>query len=858
MSRRKRRPWTRMQGCAQHDVVDDEGLRDPPGPEQMPEGFERLQELAFDLRSSWNHRADRLWEAMDAELWRQTGNPWLVVQTAPHARIQELLSTPSFRAAVDELHEAAAERSAARRWFHQEHGVGPLHFAAFFSLEFMLSEALPLYSGGLGNVAGDYLKAASDLAVPLVGVGLLYQQGYFRQAVDASGRQREFFPFNDTSQLPVVPVRSPAGDWVRVRLPRAGAPVWLRAWKAHVGRVRLYLLDSNDPANPLPDRGITSQLYGGGPEMRLLQEMALGIGGMRLLRAIGIRPEVCHLNEGHSGFVVLERARAFMEETAQPFEVALTATSAGNVFTTHTPVAAGFDRFDPALVDAYAGAYAREELRIAFEDLLALGRARPRDAGEPFSMAWLAARGSGAVNAVSRRHRDVSRRIFQPLFPRWPEEDVPVGYVTNGVHVPSWDSAEADELWTDTCGPGRWRGPLLDLETQIQSCADVKLWAFRSASRGRLVDYVRERLQRQLAAAGVSGDALEASTRVLDHDALTLGLARRFVGYKRPTLLLRDPERLARLLADRLRPVQIVIAGKAHPNDEEGKGLVEAWVRFARRADMRAHVVFLADYDLRLAERLVQGVDLWINTPRPPWEACGTSGMKVLVNGGLNLSSVDGWWAEAYRPEVGWSLAGPATDDGADARQLYERLEREVIPAFYDRDAQGIPRAWVARMRASMATLTPQYSAHRAVREYTDRYYLPAAERVAQRTKGGAAEATHIVEWKHEMTRNWEALRFGDVRVKTEGGRHRFEVTVYVDDIDPDALAVELFAEHDGRSQPHRIPMVQKKALVGAHGYLFTAEAPGDRPSTDYTPRVFPARAGVAVPLELPLIAWPR
>ena len=829
-----------------------------PPPDWAPDGFDMLRELALNLRSSWNHRADALWEQIDPEMWRETGNPWLVVQSASRTRLRELWSTPSFRDQAEALREVRRQTLSGATWFSMEAARKDLGTVAFFSMEYALSEALPIYSGGLGQVAGDYLKAASDLGLPVVGVGLLYQQGYFRQTIDADGAQREFLPFNDVGQLPLLPVRGADGGRVRVRLPRPGPPVWLRAWEARVGRVPLYLLDSNDPANTPADRGITAQLYGGGPEVRLLQEMALGIGGWRLLVALGITPDVCHLNEGHATLAALERAREFMRGGGHRFEVALSATRVGNVFTTHTPVESGFDRFPRALVEAYLGAYVREELGITIEDLLALGRARPADAEEPLNMAWLASRLSGAINAVSARHEEVSRGIFQVLFPRWPRADVPVGHVTNGVHVPSWDSADADALWTKACGPERWHGTMAGVPDGVRSCSDAELWAFRSAARAKLIPFVRDRLGRQLAAAGVTGERLDAATRVLDRDALTIGLARRFTEYKRPALLLRDPSRLARMLRDSKRPVQIVVAGKAHPRDEWGKELVSEWVRFVRRDDVRTSAVFLADYDLRLAEHLVQGVDVWINTPRPPWEACGTSGMKVLVNGGVNLSTLDGWWAEAYRQDLGWALCGDGRDDASDARQLHELLEREVVPSFYERDAQGIPRGWVARVRASMASLTPQYSSNRALREYTERYYVPAARAFATRSRGGAKEAAAIAEWERCVRAGWSSLRFGDVRVATEAGRHRIETTVYLSDVEPDSVSVELYAEGQGASDPVRVPMRRDVPLVGAHGFVYVAEVPDTRPAWHFTPRLIASHPGVASPLEVPVITWAK
>ena len=421
------------------------------------EGFDALAGLALDIHSSWNHYADDVWRQLDPALWEITHNPWIILQTVSRERLERLLADPIFRNSVDEQVKKRQQSETAPAWFQQNHSCSPLKCAAYFSLEFMLSEALPIYSGGLGNVAGDQLKAASDLGVPVVGVGLLYQQGYFRQEITKDGVQQALFPYNDPGQLPVTPLRQADGEWLRLEIALPGYSVWLRTWQVQVGKVKLYLLDSNDPANYPVHRGITSELYGGGPELRLKQELVLGIGGWRLLEKLGIQPEVCHLNEGHAAFAVLERARSFMQANAQPFEAALAVTRMGNLFTTHTAVPAGFDLFSPALIVQYLGRYAEQKLGITLDDLLALGRRNPDDSSENFNMAYLAIRGSGAINGVSHLHGQVSRQLFSPLFPGWPVDEVPVGHVTNGVHVPTWDSAPADDLWTCACGKNRWR-----------------------------------------------------------------------------------------------------------------------------------------------------------------------------------------------------------------------------------------------------------------------------------------------------------------------------------------------------------------------------------------------------------------
>src|SRR5579864_7865610 len=645
---------------------------------------DKLTQLALDVRWSWNHSTDELWKKLNPELWELTRSPWVVLQTVSRKRLEKVTSDPEFQGLLEELTETTRADMEAPCWFDKTHPNSALKTVAYFSMEYMLSEALPIYSGGLGNVAGDQLKAAHDLGVPVIAVGLLYQQGYFRQQFDSNGAQRALFPFNDPGQLPIKPVRDAEGDWLRliVRLP--GFELWIRAWEVQVGRAKLYLLDTNDPANLPEYRGINSELYGGGPELRLRQELILGIGGWRLLRALRIQPEVCHLNEGHAAFAVLERARSYMEDNGKPFDVALAVTRAGNLFTTHTAVTAGFDRFSPDLMEKYFRTYAEKELSIPFEEMLALGRRDRGDASEPFNMAYLAFGGSGAVNGVSQLHGQVSRRIFQPLFPRWPEIEVPVTHVTNGVHTPTWDSAEADSLWELTCGKNRWRENMTGVEECVRKGGDSDFWQLRSSGRKSLVQYARKRYARQLAEQGGSEEDVAQAAQALDNDALTLGFARRFATYKRPNLLLHDSQRLVRILTIRDRPVQLVLAGKAHPQDLAGQDMIRQWVEFSRRPEARSRVIFLSDYDALMAEQLVQGVDLWVNTPRRPWEASGTSGMKVLVNGGLNLSELDGWWAEAYSPEVGWAIgdkrehdSDPAWD-AAEADALYKLLELEV------------------------------------------------------------------------------------------------------------------------------------------------------------------------------------
>ncbi len=822
-----------------------------------------LSELALDMRWSWDHSADEVWRQLDPELWDSTHNPWVVLQTISRERFQLVTNDPSFRKKIDSLVQFRKEANAAPAWYQKYHPKEKLSCVVYFSMEFMLTEALPIYSGGLGNVAGDQLKAASDLGVPVVGIGLLYQQGYFRQEIDFDGGQRALYPFNDPGQLPVTPLRQDDGEWLRLKIELSGNTVWLRVWQVQVGRIKLFLLDSNDAANFPVHRGITSELYGGGTNLRFKQELILGIGGWRLLQELDIHPEVCHLNEGHAAFVILERALSFMKETGQSFDVALTVTRAGNLFTTHTAVPAGFDCFPPSLIEQHLGEYAEQKLGITRRQLLALGRKNPNDDSEVFNMAYLAIRGSGAVNGVSWLHGKVSRHIFEPLFPKWPTSEVPVGHITNGVHMPTWDSKEADEIWTEACGKDRWLGTNKTLEQDIRKVPDERLWEMRTNANKALIKFARAHFARQLIGSGYSPYTIEQAKHLFDPNILTLGFARRFATYKRPNLLLHDPKRLLRLLTNPTFPVQLIIAGKAHPADLQGQDLIKEWMQFIKQNGFHPPVIFLSDYDMHVSENLVQGVDVWINTPRRPWEACGTSGMKVLVNGGINLSELDGWWAKAYNPEVGWAL-GDGNEHGDDpawdakeAEQLYNILENEVIPEFYNRNENGIPTEWVTRMRESMAQLTPSFSVDRTVREYTKQHYLPAATTYLERAADNGANGKQMINQLKTLQENWDSIYFGEVKIATSDKQHVFNVRVYLNDIEPDKVQVELFANGLNGEDPLITKMERGEKSDGTvNGYHYSASVNLSRPAADYTPRVIPHLSGLSVPLETALILW--
>lgn len=815
------------------------------------EKLDELEELALDLIWSWNRSADEIWRKLDEPLFEATYNPWVVLQTVSKEKKEGLLKDPAFRKTVQSLLETHV-RHPSDTWFQKQYGKEKIQAIAYFSMEFMLSEALPIYSGGLGNVAGDQLKAAHDLGIPVVGIGLLYQQGYFRQIIDAAGDQQAAYPFNSPTQLPIQPLRGANGEWLRIEISLPGWSLWLRAWEAKVGQIKLYLLDSNDIENYPVYRGITSELYGGDLEMRLRQELVLGLGGVRLLEQLGIKAEVCHLNEGHAAFAILERVRLCMEECSLSFDEALSIMRASHIFTTHTAVPAGFDKFPNHLILKYLENYAMNRLHISSDRLLELGK---EEEGW-FNMAHLAIRGSGFVNAVSRLHGHVSRHLFSSLFPRFPVNEVPVGSITNGIHTSSWIGESAERLWSE-----QFDKPHTDSEGETNSCraTDAQIWAMRCEARAQMIEYGRKQILPILQARGVSQEEIAQAKASFDPSVLTLGFARRFATYKRPNMLLFDPERLLKILTNPDKPVQLIIAGKAHPADEGGQAMIREWIHFIKRPEVRSRVLFLTDYDMLMAEELVQGVDVWINTPRRPWEACGTSGMKVLVNGGLNLSELDGWWAEAYSSEVGWAL-GDGQEHGDDpnwdareAMQLYDLLEQQVIPEFYQRNGEGVPEAWARRIRASMLRLTPLFCAHRAVREYTEKHYLPAAQRYRKRISDKAALGKKLAA-QQELWKGFSAISPFKESVITPLD-HQYHVKVRVDlgALDPATVRLEMYAEG--------APSFRQEMQLTDHSgsiYSFETNIPNNLPASHYCARILPVFPDANLPLEAPYVVWER
>jgi starch phosphorylase len=692
---------------------------------ELPPEMERLRDLAYDLWWTWSPAATRLFAWIDPEHWRRYHNPvQLLINVEPH-QWARLLSDPEFRRTYESVIRALDAYRAKPRWFaEQSPGLpGPV---AYFSMEFGLHESLGIYSGGLGVLAGDHCKAASDLGLPMVGVGLLYQSGYFRQTVDADGFQQHIFPNYDFARLSVLPVEAPAGGVLTVPIDLPGRVVQAAVWKVQVGRVPVLMLDTDIPLNDPADRPITGILYVRGREMRLCQEIVLGVGGVRALRALGIHPSVWHLNEGHVAFLGLERAREHVLQGASLGE-ALKAVARNAVFTTHTPVPAGNESFDRELVRRYLEPWVRD-VGCEPDDLLDLGVQDGR-----FNLTVLAIRLSSSANGVSQLHSQVSSAMWRHLWPGNPE--TPVVAITNGVHTDSWVGPEMRALYAHHLDPS-WEEQLLEPEFwgRIRNVPDAELWAAHRAQKERLIRFVRERMRQQAARHGLSPDELRTIEGLLDPHALTIGFARRFATYKRAVLVLSDLDRLRALLADENRPVQIVFAGKAHPADREGQDLVRR-LFLLTQGEFRGKLVFLEDYDIEMGRMMVQGCDVWLNTPRRPQEASGTSGQKCSANGGLNVSILDGWWVEGFRGDNGWAVGEGTiypdyeTQDREDAAVLYRVLEQEVVPRFFDREPGGLPRRWIELMKAAIESIVPQFSARRMLRDYALRVYLPALNR---------------------------------------------------------------------------------------------------------------------------------
>jgi starch phosphorylase len=842
---------------------------------RLPPTLERLRDLAYNLWWSWAPVGQDLFIRLDPDLWEQVhGNPIELLARIDQERLNELAGDDAFTSHLEAAWQTFQRYMQREGWFSRSFPDAAGARIAYFSMEYGIHECLPIYSGGLGVLAGDHLKTSSDLGLPLVGVGLAYAEGYFRQALNTDGWQGERYPINDWHRMPVLPVYDGSGQRLIIHVKYPQGVVHAQLWKVQVGRVPLYLLDANLKENSPADRSITGPLYGGDQEFRVRQEIMLGIGGMYALEALGLSPTVCHMNEGHSAFLAIERIGRVMRDRKVAFDVAAEANSPANVFTTHTPVPAGNDAFQPDLVRKYLEPY-RADLGISEADLLGLGRINPGDQGAAFSMPVLAIRTSDHYNGVSKLHGEVSRRMWQGLWPELPVDEVPIEAITNGVHTASWVASEMGALFTRYLGP-RWAEQCDDPElwARTSEIPDSELWQVHEHRRHRLVQHARRWLRSAAERRGAPREEIEIAEEVLDPHALTIGFARRFATYKRATLLFSDIERVKRLLANNDRPVQLVFAGKAHPQDRGGKDLIRSIIHAARDSSLRNRVVFLEDYDMRMARALVSGVDVWLNTPRRPYEASGTSGMKAAANGALGLSVLDGWFAEAWRDHgwgIGWAIGrGEEYPDGSgdarDAEMLYDVLEREVVPLFYDRGTSArLPRQWIKRMKSTIGKLVPQYNTQRMVREYARRFYVPSIKLTQQLADGDLAAAKALTAWKDHVRSAWPGVAVKDVVVESAtevavGDPIKVSALVDLGGLTPDDVAVELYhGPTDGGHEVVRGAIVRMPAVGKAENgsWRFAGEIPtGESGAHAFAVRVLPYNATMTHPHETSLIRW--
>lgn len=842
---------------------------------QLPENLKTLRKLAYNLRWAWKHDIIELFLRMDIDLWERTNhNPVLMLGTIDQSRLKELENDDGFVTHLQRVTDYidAYEQEKESAWFAKKYGETCEPEIAYFSLEFGITECLDIFAGGLGVLAGDHLKSASDLGLPLVGVGLLYQKGYFRQYLNQAGWQQEIYEDNHFDNLPLVLERTKDGNPLTIDIALPDRKLTAQIWRVQVGRISLYLLDTNIPQNQQPeDRDITDQLYGGDQDMRIKQEILLGIGGYKALEALGISPVVYHMNEGHSAFLGLQHICCLMRKYKLNFDIAREVASASLVFTTHTPVAAGHDRFPPSLMQHYFSDYVANEVNISWYDYMALGRENPNDNNESFCMTILAIKLSAYTNGVSALHGEVSRQMWQGLWPNLPTDEIPISHVTNGVHILSWISRDMKVLYDRYLGP-RWREEPGDKSVweKARTIAPEELWRTHERRRERLVSFTRVHLRRQLERRGASNREIQDAEEVLDPDALTIGFARRFATYKRATLILHDPERLSRILNNPEQPVQIIYAGKAHPHDNPGKSLIQQIVRLARQDNFRHRLVFLENYDMTIARYLTQGVDVWLNNPRRPREASGTSGMKAAANGVLNLSVLDGWWDEAYSPAVGWAIGRGESysdsnyQDQVEAEAIYNLLENDIVPMFYERSGR-LPRRWINYMKESISDLSYYFNTNRMLAEYTSRFYVPAHKRFDALMKNDLEKGKALAIWRQRIKRWWSQLYVESVNGNLPGQLHVGEefsaqAKVYLGELNPQEVLIELYVGLVNTSgeivKGQAIPM---KLLKGVEKglYLFTAESECTMSGLHgYTVRIIPYHEDLVTPFLPGLIKW--
>ena len=834
----------------------------------LPAPLEPLRRLAGNLAWSWHTDAVALFERIDREAWETTGhNPVRQMQIVPAETWERLAEDAGFLAHLDRV-LAEFESYMARPALVTVPGTSAREVIAYFSLEFALTESLPTYSGGLGALAGDHLKSASDLGLPLVGVGLFYHQGYFRQHLGPDGWQHEEYFDIDVACQPLRPALDARGEPIRVGVPFDGREVWAQVWRLDVGKTPLYLLDTNIESNSTADRQITARLYGGDTETRIQQEMVLGIGGVRALHALDLYPAVCHMNEGHSALLGFERIRMLMEEAGASFAEARIPVTSATAFTTHTAVAAGIDLFSPDLLRHYLGGYAAA-MGLDDRAFLGLGRTNPADDTEPFSMALLGLRLSGYKNGVSKLHERVSRRLWESVWLNLPLAQIPIESVTNGVHLPTWVAHEVGNLYDRYVGPD-WRdNPVEANWARTSEIPDEELWRVHEMQRERLVVRARGLHAEDMARRGLAVTGGRKGLP-LDPGALTIGFARRFAGYKRATLLFRDPERLAAIVNNPERPVQFVFAGKAHPKDEPAKALIREVLQISRRPEFRDRIILLEGYDVDIARSLVQGADVWLNTPLRPLEASGTSGMKSVANGGLHMSVLDGWWWEAYRPGLGWTIGrdrlddDPEAQDAFDTASLYDLIEHDVAPMFYERDGDGIPRRWVERMKSSIAAYAPVFNTSRMVAEYAETAYTRAAASWGRLRDSGLAMARDQAAWQDRVSAGWSEVKICDVDDDggTRQGAGGVTVTaqVHPGPLQPGDLRVDVVSGPTNAAGELSIAAMERLALVEQRQdgvCIFQGTfSPGGGGRVGYAIRVLPHHEALHHPLGTGLVLW--
>ncbi len=846
----------------------------------LPPALERLRDLAYNLRWSWNFETISLFLQLDSDLWESTGhNPVAMLGLIQPGKLEAAASDANFLAELERVsNDLDRYLQTQDTWFNQHYAGTDRPLIAYFSAEFGVTECLAIFAGGLGVLAGDHLKSASDLGVPLVGVGLLYQEGYFRQALDASGRQLEIYLRNEFENLPLTLERGADGSPTTVSVSFPGRQVVAQVWRAQVGRVALYLLDTNIPANRPEDREITARLYDSNPEMRIKQEVMLGIGGYRALEGLGLEPSVYHMNEGHAAFLALEHVARLMEEHHLSFDEARETASTSLVFTTHTPVSAGHDRFPPGLMETYFNDY-MAKLGISREEFLGLGRERPHDENEMFTMTVLALKLAAYSNGVSPLHAAVTRAMFQEIWPGVPQEEIPIGHVSNGIHLASWVSHEMQDVFDKYLGP-RFREEPSDRSVwdAVDTIPVEQLWATHELRRQKLVSFARKRVRQQLEQRGVSRAEINAADSILDPNVLTIGFARRFATYKRATLLLRDLDRLASILNNADRPVQILFAGKAHPRDEGGKDLIQQIANLVANPAFRHKMVLLEDYDMSVARYLVQGCDVWLNNPRRPWEASGTSGMKAAANGGLNVSTLDGWWDEAWEDAlvndipIGWAIGKGDTYEDTDyqdyieSQALYDLLEHEVAPTFYNRNADGLPGQWLEFMRASLKSLTYFFNTHRMVQQYVISSYLPAHTRSRAFRAADMGDARELAAWRGKISLHWPRIQIQPLSdsVQAEypsGSELTIKARVYLGELLPEDVSVELFLGEvdtsgeitDGQAIPMQTTGEDEQ---GWRTFEATTGLDGSSGRRGFSIRVLPRHPKLATPFLPGHITW--